>query len=769
MKTKVVLILIVSILVSFPLFSEAQKEYDIWYFGENAGVDFNTGNPVVLTNGQIDTEEGTSVICDSIGNLLFYTDGEKVLNRNHQQMPNGFGLSGSFSSSQSALIVKKPGSNRYYYIFTTDAQFGIMGGCGCLSYSVVDMSLNGGTGDVTQKNIVLSNVMEEKISGVLHRNRQDIWIVSHQGHTNRFLTYKVTSAGVDTNPVISDVGQVHDTPFDEIGQLKFSPNGKKIVISTLKHYFELFDFDRSSGLISNPVVIQPPFTQNSYGIEFSPNSKFLYTTAWYTYLLQFDISSGVSASINNSMIIIDSTLLDPNGSGNVNQKGSLKLAKNGKIYMSKTNTEYLSVINSPDLPGMSCGFVYEGLLLNNRFSKLGLPNSIVVPNEISWKNKCLNDTSVFTIDDTLGVSHINWNYNDPGGNSMNTQFIGKHVFSDTGIYNVKAIIYYYTGVIDTLKETVTIKPLPLKLLNDTLICQNNSVTLNAGNTGCSFIWSTGDTTQTATINNSGLFVVRIKNNFGCEVLDSCKISRFNSPYIALHDTSFCFGNTITLTAGNPSDIVHWSTGDTSNSVTINHTCNLTISITDTNGCSSSRTILVKRINSDFAYIHANPNSTSVYDPNVQFAVTPDTNYMMIQWEFGDGAQSQIKNPFHTYSDTGWFNVTLLVKNNLGCIDSNMVKIYIYPDYDIYVPNAFTPDNDGLNDTFKPESACLRDYSMFIYSRWGQLLFETRDIRVGWDGSYHGEKLPSNVYVYKIFYKDCMNRSKIKSGACTLIR
>jgi gliding motility-associated-like protein len=769
MKTKVILILIVSILVSFPLFSEAQKEYDIWYFGENAGVDFNTGNPVVLTNGQIDTEEGTSVICDSTGNLLFYTDGEKVLNRNHQQMPNGFGLSGSFSSSQSALIVKKPGSNRYYYIFTTDAQFGIMGGCGCLSYSVVDMSLNGGTGDVTQKNIILSNVMEEKISGVLHRNRQDIWIVSHQGHTNRFLAYKVTSAGVDTNPVISDVGQVHDTPFDEIGQLKFSPNGKKIVVSTLKHYFELFDFDRSSGLISNPVVIQPPFTQNSYGVEFSPNSKFLYTTAWYTYLLQFDISSGISASINNSMIIIDSTLLDPNGSGNVNQKGSLKLAKNGKIYMSKTNTEYLSVINSPNLPGFSCGFVYEGLLLNNRLSKLGLPNSIVVPNEINWKNKCLKDTSVFTIDDTLGVSHINWDYNDPGGNTMNTLFTGKHVFSDTGNYNVKVIIYYYTGVVDTLKETVTIKPLPLKLLNDTIICQNNAVTLNAGNLGCNFMWSTGDTTQTVTINNSGLFVVRIKNSFGCEVLDSCKIARFNSPYIALHDTSFCFGNTITLAAGSPSDIVHWSTGDTSNTVTINHTCNLTIFITDTNGCSSSRTILVKRINSDFAYIHANPGSTSVYDPNIQFAVTPDTTYMMTQWEFGDGAQSQIKNPFHTYSDTGWFNVTLLVKNSLGCIDSNMVKIYIYPDYDIYVPNAFTPDNDGLNDTFKPESACLRDYSMFIYNRWGQLLFETRDIRVGWDGSYHGEKLPSNVYVYKIFYKDCMNRSKIKSGACALIR
>src|SRR5437764_1215512 len=104
--------------------SFAQKEANNWYFGRNAGVTFNGGAPVAVTNGQLNTLEGCASISDANGNLLFYTDGIKVWNKNHVVMTNGTGLRGDPSSTQSGIIVPKPGSSTIYYIFTVDMQGG---------------------------------------------------------------------------------------------------------------------------------------------------------------------------------------------------------------------------------------------------------------------------------------------------------------------------------------------------------------------------------------------------------------------------------------------------------------------------------------------------------------------------------------------------------------------------------------------------------------------------------------------------------------------
>ena len=122
----------------------AQKESNIWYFGENAGIDFNSGAPVALTNGSLNTQEGCASVCDSLGNLLFYTDGVYVWDNTHTMMSNGFYLYGHYSSTQSAVIVKKPGSVNIYYIFTVAVEGSYDG----FRYSEVDMNLNGGLGDI---------------------------------------------------------------------------------------------------------------------------------------------------------------------------------------------------------------------------------------------------------------------------------------------------------------------------------------------------------------------------------------------------------------------------------------------------------------------------------------------------------------------------------------------------------------------------------------------------------------------------------------------
>lgn len=160
MRTLFTLMLLTSSFLSL-----AQGEANIWYFGERAGLDFNNGDPVALTNSMMIVQEGCASIANSNGDLLFYSNGINVWNRNHEIMPNGTGLKGNNSSSQSCIFVPKPGSETIYYIFTTTDLANPDG----LNYSEVDLSLDGGLGAVTtSKNILLKTPTCEKVTAVKH-------------------------------------------------------------------------------------------------------------------------------------------------------------------------------------------------------------------------------------------------------------------------------------------------------------------------------------------------------------------------------------------------------------------------------------------------------------------------------------------------------------------------------------------------------------------------------------------------------------------------
>ena len=188
---------------ALPLVAQ-QKEANIWYFGRFLGIDFNSGAPVPLNDGQLNTTEGVATICDVNGSLRFYTDGIRIWNRLHQVMPNGTGLLGDPSSTQSAIIVPFIGDNTRYYVFTVAQLSGPNG----LNYSVVNMTLDAGKGDVEIKNTpVISNVVE-KITAVRHCNNRDIWVVTHGSASNIYYSFLVSPTGVNTVPVISNSGVV---------------------------------------------------------------------------------------------------------------------------------------------------------------------------------------------------------------------------------------------------------------------------------------------------------------------------------------------------------------------------------------------------------------------------------------------------------------------------------------------------------------------------------------------------------------------------------
>ena len=347
--------------------ASAQHRADKWYFGVLAALDFTSGSPAAVSPSALNTNEGCSSISDSLGNLLFYTEGVTVWNRNHLAMPNGTGLTGGISATQSALIVPLPGSVSRYYIFTVDEA----GGQNGFRYSEVDMTLDGGMGDVTaNKNILIQNNVTEKLTAVVQHNGIDYWVAVHQWGSDAFYIYSLTAAGLQTVPVISHSGIVHDSTQiqNSYGQMKFSFCGDKLALAAgYLNKAEVFSFDDAAGIVSNPVSI--PFSDHVYGIEFSSNGNRLYVSSYAGggSLEQFDLSSGNAAAIIASQTT----------AAFVTDIYALQFGPDGKIYVCKSFNSHLGVINNPAAPVPACNYVDMGINLDPNFngvtSALGLP------------------------------------------------------------------------------------------------------------------------------------------------------------------------------------------------------------------------------------------------------------------------------------------------------------------------------------------------------------------------------------------------------------
>ncbi|MEP7258423.1 MAG: PKD domain-containing protein [Flavitalea sp.] len=336
----------------------AQKQGNYWYFGDNAGLNFSADPPTILTDGMLNTTEGCATMSDANGNLLFYTDGIYVYNRLHGTMPNGTGLTGDPSTSQSAVAVPDPGNANRYYIFTVSSY-----PSSNLSYSIVDMTLDEGMGDVLPaKNVSVLTNTEETVCAVFADNFY--WILTHQRGTNTYYAYKLKTTGLDmSNPVTSSLG-VATSSEGEIGYLKSNVAGNKL---TTTYYFggttEVYDFDRVTGILSNAISLA---ITSSYGVEFSPNSKLLYVHGFGGGTYQFNLEAGSQANIQASKVTLKTGAME----------GALQVAVNGKIYVANYGANSLSVINDPNVLGSGCNYVYGGQSLGSKTSEIGLPTII---------------------------------------------------------------------------------------------------------------------------------------------------------------------------------------------------------------------------------------------------------------------------------------------------------------------------------------------------------------------------------------------------------
>jgi gliding motility-associated-like protein len=536
------------ILLCFLIFniSRAQpgKEAWHWQFGVKCALDFSSGVPVAGTS-VINTLEGSASVSDpNTGQLLFYTDGETVYDRNNNQMPNGFGLKGSYSSPQTAIIFPWPGHPGLYYIITADQNNYLNANMG-VNYSVVDISQNGGLGDVVTKNILLTPPLTtENCIAIKHCNNVDYWVITHTADTDIFNAYLFSASGVNHTPVQTHIGSVQ-VSGNISTCMKASPDCKKIVTGSWLN-IEMFDFDRLDGTLYNLMQIQltPNLDGYAYGLSFSPDSRKLYVAIPDAYrLYQFDLSNYTQTSISASKTLV----------ANNRQYHFIQLGPDGKIYVNGGSPHSLSVINNPNASGLNCNFQEDGvpLLPSGDSVLMGLPTFLdfgynFASSDTFIYSYSIKDTSVCkgqNVTFTASNYFPNWSWsNGISANSITVHDTGKytatHVQSNTCIEQENFYLHFK-------KDPVA------NLGSDTMFFCTGSKILSSINPNSTYLWSTGSTFPSITVNAPGTYWLQVTEN-GCKASDTMKVLADTSQH------SITFPNVVTPNGDGINDAINFA-------------------------------------------------------------------------------------------------------------------------------------------------------------------------------------------------------------------
>jgi|GEM_PF-1427438 len=466
-----------------------------WYFGTNAGLDFSSGSPQALNNGNMGTLEGC--VTQSLANcsLAYYSNGWGVWDKMHNMINIGQSLTGNFSTAQSALSIPDPAGSDDYFLFTAPP-FCCVGSTLDWAYTRVNVTLN--SNGTSVNNLTLSNINTiislpagmTKVSEAqvaIEKCNNEYWILVKDYHSGAMLVYEFTTSG------ISHIATYPASGNAQTGvRMQFSRDGTKLAVSGAhKNWFSIFDFNRDSGVLSNERYFATP-TESIYGISFSPNSRYLYVSQGTPLgrLMQYDV---LSSDILASGIHIG----DP-----VHAWNDIQIGPDDKLYVSVDAQDYISVINYPNERATpsnpnACGYNPNGPSLedpsnpgNSGTCRFSLPSTInarpasLVPLEITYSMvNC--STVVFRAPDCNGP--YAWDFGDPasGGNNPTTAE-ATHTFSQNGTYMVTL---YAGSNTRSLKMSIGLNA---TVLGSDVICPSISALGNYSCTnipGAQYVWS----------------------------------------------------------------------------------------------------------------------------------------------------------------------------------------------------------------------------------------------------------------------------------------
>ena len=337
------------------------------YGGTN--IDFLSGTAnVYYQYRDMSFRMANSNISDFNGNVQFYTNGYYIANSSGDTMQNGTGLNPSQYTSwypdglsiiQANLIIPMPNSANLYYLFHSTLDNLSNSTALQLYYSLMDMSLNNGLGEVILKNqvIISDQLSAGKISACKHANGRDWWVTCHKANSNSIYKLLITPYAI-LGPYIQNIGIIKSSIT---GQVAYSQDGQKYAYYDHVHELEIFDFDRCTGIFSNSTHIILGNNSEGGGVAFSPNSQVLYVPS-INYVYQFDVTAPNIAATQTIVAVWD-TFYSPQPPF-ATYFYLAQLAPDGKIYLVTGNsTQHLHVINQPDVLGMGCDLQQHSFVL----------------------------------------------------------------------------------------------------------------------------------------------------------------------------------------------------------------------------------------------------------------------------------------------------------------------------------------------------------------------------------------------------------------------
>lgn len=721
------LILIISCILNQTSIAQIEQNRAVkWYFGNNHGFDFTTGQITKLEDSNMRTVESCCTMSDRNGNLLFYTNGGGredgtgkgyIWNGQHEVMEGGdLGetLGGGYSSYQGCLAVPRPNYPDFYYLFTVDeietlfidnSQFPKGKGC---SYFEIDMAANKGKGKVTLGKEKLVSPSFEYISGTLHGNCTDYWVIAQTGNhlvegnanvADSFYVFLVNEEGIQA-PIKQPVLKGSPDIRDEYGPIKMSPDGEQLICGLY-----LYQFDKLTGFLSEPRLLFPAIADPNAPLAFSQNGDLLYNFRLNTFgdttfifeAIQYDLSN---PTLDSSAIIVGEVPLILKSRGRV---GTPQLAPDGKIYvpswMGKPfNNIVVTTIDFPDKRGEAAIFTYdveelsEGL--DERFLRFGnfmdhifkeKEENIYTERQIPIRVNCEDQESIL-LKAPPEKDIYAW--------SQNSRIDSIEV-TKSGKYWVN----YATGCdagTDTFLLTINNSQFDVKLAEDIVfLCENDRYLLSPEPIAdVPFQWQDGTFATSFEIEKAGMYSVSAQKGL-CVASDSVRAVDLNPPTLNLgEDTIICKGRAIYL--------------------------------------------------------------STTFEP-----------YNSYEWQNGLSDTSFI------IKEAGTYNLTVF--NDCGEV-SDEIEIATCPNCELYIPNIFSPNDDGENDLLKayPNEQCrIINFQMTILDRWGNQKKQLYGLEDSWDGIVAGQRSLEGGYMYvanyTINWQDGRKEDKVQIGDITLIR
>ncbi len=752
----------------------SQKIGNIWYFGEYCGISFNTsdGKPIAIGGNILKMMEGCATVSDKVGNIDFYTDGSNVITKNNDWMKinnsyKKYNLNGCSSSSQGVIIVPFTNDSLKYYIFTTDCfenKYSPLG----INYSVVDMRVNNGFGNIQPFNINIAPSSLEKITATKHKNGKDYWVVSHAYNSDLFYAFLVDGTGVHKPinsriaPVIGDYNNTGDQ-----GYLKISSDGKKIAAAyTQLRNVYIYDFNNETGEVSNGASL---FDANKgyefYGVEFSPDASKLYVSFFALDantiqglekgIFQLDMKAGNVNAIRNSAVVV------------LNEKGfppgAMQLGPDGRIYVAKDISPTLHIINRPNKKYPQCDFQPDGLFLDidnsGRKCHLGLPNAMTSIFYIKVVASatipaCEGDTVILTADIDASARGYSIQWTGPNGFHSNQRTVS--------ILNIKknASGWYYVQVNlndkiarDSVYVEVSDSPFTeiIATPNKTF-CEGDSVILSAHpyNPQLNYTWSTTDKGEHITVKKSGRYFLWVKNAGDCEYRDSIDITVIPKPDVNIvpnGSLDFCEGDSVILeiTPYLPDVEYKWNTGESTKFLTVKKAGEYKVYARNSTECMDSASVNISVLPLPAANITEGNDISICSGDTLRLNAKPDGH--KYYWSTGDTTQTI------SVSRPGIY--TLIVKNANLCSDTAYCRVRLYPNIPAkIIGNTSICKGDSsllsLTEQFAKYSWSTGDTSKTIYAKErGWYLVSTVDF----NGCHSKDSIYIDVYEVSINSSD----------------